>query len=210
MDINMTERDQVELLKRWVQQYGKLIILTVLIVLAGNFGWGYYKSKKTNYSENASLLYEQMHMNLVEDNISEFKTRANYILENYKRSPYAGLANLALARQELEGKNFDGAKAKLQAVIDKDKDMAIRQIARIRKARIFLSQKQYDEALQILSTVDDKTYTTLIEEVKGDIFAAKGDTKNARNAYKVALDSAQISGIPDRQMLRMKYEELAI
>lgn len=210
MDANMTEQDQIELLKRWAKDYGKLLVVGVLVFLGGNFGWNYYKSTKTDYAESASLLYEQMQKNLVEDNVSDFKVRANYILENYKKAPYAGLANLALARQAVDDKKGDEAKQKLQAVIDSDKDIALRQIARIRKARILLSEKQFDQALQVLSKVDDAAYTTLIEEVKGDVFVAKGDTKSARNAYKAAIDAAQDTGAGQRQMLQMKYEQLAL
>jgi len=210
MDVNMTEQDQVELLKSWAKQYGKIAILTVLLAVGGNFGWNYYKSKQIHYSEHASILYEQMQLNMVEDNIPEFKARANYILENYKRTPYAGLANLALARQALKDKKLDEAKEKLQIVIDKDKDIALRQIARIRKARILLSQKSFDDALKILSKVDDEAYKTLIEEVRGDIYSTKGDTKSARNAYKLALDAAASQGAANRSILRMKYDQLAI
>ena len=204
MDVHLTERDQVELLKSWWNQYGLIGILTIALGVGGNYAWTYYKSRQAEYAQNASIVYEQMKGNLAKNNITEFKTQATYILENYKKSPYATLTSFTLSNQALSEKNFDEAKNHLQFVIDNNKNANLRQIARIRKARILLSQKAYNEALSAIAKIDDKTFTPLIEEVRGDIYLSQGDSKKANLAYKSALDSLSTG---NNAILRMKYEE---
>lgn len=204
MDVHLTEKDQVELLKKWWNQYGVVGILTIALGLGANYAWTYYKSQQAEYAQNASIVYEKMKNSLSKNNLTEYKTQANYILENYKKSPYAALASFSLTSEALKENKVDDAKYYLQFVINNHKKAHLRQIARIRMARILLSQKAYGDALSTLAKVDDKTFMPMIEEVRGDVYLAQGDNKKANLAYKSALETLSTGDYP---VLRMKYEE---
>ncbi len=204
MDVHLSERDQVELLKKWWNQYGLIGILTIALGVGGNYAWTYYKSRQSEYAQHASIIYEQMKSSLAKNNITEFKTQGTYLLENYKKAPYATLASFTLSSHALSDNKLDDAKNYLQFVIDNNKNANMRQIARLRIARIQLSQKAYKEALTVIAKVDDKTFIPLIEEVRGDIYLSEGDSKKANLAYKMAIEALSTGSNP---ILRMKYEE---
>ena len=76
---------------------------------------------------------------------------------------------------------------------------ALKQIARLRAARILLAMQKNQDALDLLATVDDPTYQPLIDEVKGDIYQAMGQTEQAKQAYESA--QAGLSGIVGEDQL---------
>lgn len=204
MDVHLSERDQVDLLKKWWNQYGLIGILTIALGVGGNYAWTYYKARQAEYAQNASIVYEQMKGSLAKNEMGEFRTRANYILENYKKAPYAALASFALSSEALKENKPEDAKYYLKFVVDNHKKAHLRQIARVRLARILLSQKAYKDALSALDKVEDKTFIPMIEEVRGDVYLAQGDSKKANLAYKSALETLSTG---DNPVLRMKYEE---
>ena len=96
----------------------------------------------------------------------------------------------------------------LGAVVANSKVPAFKQIAKIRIARLLVSQKSFDQALNELSVVDDNAYMTIVNELKGDIFVAKGEYQQAMNSYKMAIEEAKTHGIGNL-FLEMKTNELA-
>jgi predicted negative regulator of RcsB-dependent stress response len=107
-------------------------------------------------------------------------------MQHYSNTPYATMAALLWAREAVAKQQYDDAFLKLQWAYQNSQVPAFRQIARLRAARVLLAQKQYQKALKVLKTVEDKTYLPVIENIKGDIFVAEGNDKAARAAYQQA------------------------
>ena len=61
---------------------------------------------------------------------------------------------------------------------------------RLRLARILIAQGSYDEAESVLSSDYPAAFTTGYEELKGDLYAARGETAQARIAYDKAISAA--------------------
>ena len=84
--------------------------------------------------------------------------------------------------------------------------------AQIRLARILLAEKKYDEALQQVNVINSPHYKIVVEELKGDIYVAKGDTANARTAYSIAMaeldQSASNTSPRMRDFLQIKLDDL--
>lgn len=208
MDVNMTEREQLQVLKDWWDQYGKMVLAVFIIALAGNFGWNYYRSNKTHNAEYASLIFTKMISSYAQNNTKEFKTHANYLAQKFPNVPYSNFANFALARQAVDDGQYDVAIQKLDEVINQEHSARFTQIARIRKARVLLAQKKMDEALNAIETVDEQAFMPLINEVRGDIFMAKGEHTKARTEYQAALRAMPTSE-SNRTLLQMKFDQLA-
>ncbi len=51
-----TEEEQVEALKRWWQENGKSLILTIAVSVGGVLSWNAYQDHQTSESELASVL----------------------------------------------------------------------------------------------------------------------------------------------------------
>ena len=104
------------------------------------------------------------------------------------------------------GKLDDAAKA-YQWVLANDKTPVFQAAAMQNLANVYIQQKKYDDALKTLAMPVSEPYQPLINETKGDVFAAQGKAKEAGEAYKLALDKLpENSG--NRQFIRMKMSQL--
>ena len=187
MNVYTTEEEQIEHLKTWIKNYGTSILIAVLIVIVGSFGWRYWRSHQETLRAQASVGYEQMLSSFASKDQETTALQANRLLTQYASTPYAKLAALTLAKLAVAKGDLGTAKTKLQWVLDNAKDPALRQIARIRIARILLAQKKPQQALQVLANIDDRGYLAMVEAVKGDVFVALGKDAEAKTAYKKAL-----------------------
>ena len=55
-----TEEEQVEALKRWWQENGKSLILTVAVTIGGVLSWNGYQDHQVNQAETASVYFQQL------------------------------------------------------------------------------------------------------------------------------------------------------
>jgi len=114
-----------------------------------------------------------------------------------------------LARDAILKKNYPEAEKQFNWVIDNSKINSIRQIARIRLARVFIAEKKPKDAVNELQTVEDKSFDGLTDEVRGDAYLAMNNTEMARQSYQHALAELPNADVI-RPLLRMKYDNLAI
>jgi len=205
----LTEQEQIQQLKNWIKQYGMTIIAGIIIALLLAAGWRYWQNYQNRLLTHASLLYDQMLTSRAQNNTESATLQAAKLKSDYKSTPYAKMAAFLLAREATLKKNYPEAINQLNWVIDNSHQTAMREIARIRIARILIAEKNPDAALSTLKKLDDKSFIGLVDEVRGDALSAKEDASAARKAYQLAL-----SEIPDaevnRPILQMKYDNLAV
>jgi len=175
------------------QIYGKYLVFGVILLLAAYGGWQYTVHQKTKHAQLASEHYDQLLGALRGKNAKQAETHANTLARHYEKTPYAPLAALLLARLHLENNRMDQAIEWLRTSIQlaEKNPGTVEHIARVRLARVLLSQKKLDEALDVLQTKSsNEGYATLYEEVKGDIYVLKKDLIKAKQAYAAALQAA--------------------
>jgi predicted negative regulator of RcsB-dependent stress response len=114
-----------------------------------------------------------------------------------------------LARDAVAKQDFPEATKQLNWVIDHSSNTALQQIARIRIARIDITQKNTQAALDILNVVNDKSFAGLIDEVKGDAYSAMNDSAKAKDAYLLALQELPKDEVTERPLLQMKIDNIA-
>ena len=209
MSVYMTEEEQIESIKKWWKKYGNLITVLFSIVLFSIAGYRYLHWHQEKITQQASIAYEHMMVALSNHNIKAVKSYANELTHQYNHSVYADVAHMTLAKIYISKNKLDKATEELQAVAKESNMLALKQIARIRIARIFTVEKSYTDALKELSSVDDTTYLPVINELKGDIYGATGQYQEAMNSYKLALDEVKTNGMGDL-FLEMKANEVAI
>lgn len=208
MDVYATEEEQLAKVKSWLKEYGPTIIISVLIVIGGTFGWRYWQGHQEKIRLQASVGYEQMMTNLVKNDNKKTTLQAEYLIKEFPNTGYAQIAGLVLARIAVEGNKLEQADKHLQWVIDNSKTSSTIQIAKIRKARVLLAQNKPKKALALLQKVDDKAYTAAIEMTKGDIYLRIKQKEKAKQAYNSALNALSKIDI-SRPILQMKLDNLS-
>lgn len=203
---DLTDKEQIELIKKWWRQYGFVITIAVVIGLAIGFGWRYWHRHKIVKAEEASVIYFQMQNAAADNKFDVAQGLATRLIDEYRHTPYATLGALLWARDAVLQNNLKLAREKLDWVIKNGKMVSLKQIARVRAARILTAQKKYQTALNILKAIDDPTYQPLIDSVKGDIYNAQGKKALAKQSYQAAKSGFETSGIVD-PFLTMKIAQ---
>jgi predicted negative regulator of RcsB-dependent stress response len=205
----MTEDEQLEVIKKWWKRYGHLITVFISIVLLCVAGYRYMYWHQDKVKTQASNAYEHMMLSFSNHNIKSVRSYANELIKDYNNTVYSDIAHMTLAKIYVEKNKLGQAKNELQLVASNSRMLPLKQIAKIRIARILASVKEYSNALTELSTVDDTTYLPVINELKGDIYGATGQYQNAINAYRLAITAVKNNGMGNL-FLEMKTNELAI
>lgn len=204
----MTEQEQIQQLKNWVKQYGYTILTGILLALLITGGWQYWQHYREKKLVHASGVYDEMLTLRAQGNSADAIVQAKKLLSHYPHTPYAQFAAMILARDAVLKKNYPEATKQLNWVIDNSKDPSMRQIARLRIARIFITEKKSKEAIDLLATVDDKNFSGLINETKGDAYASINKQLEARKTYALALKELPNAEVT-RPILQMKLNNLA-
>ncbi len=201
-----TEEQQVEALKRWWKENGTSIIVGLFVGVSGLFGWRYYVEQDHLHAVHASDLYMQVMQGAVtqtlDDKIIDIQ---NSLINEYSDTPYAALSALALAKIEYEKDNVDRAAAQLELAVKHANDDITKQIASLRLVSVYLEQKKYDEAMSLLEKKHAAVYDAQYEELKGDLFNARGEIAQARVAYDKAIN---LQGVAASKWLKLKRQNL--
>ncbi|EKE01145.1 MAG: hypothetical protein ACD_21C00204G0005 [uncultured bacterium] len=203
--MSTSDNEQIQMIKDWWKQYGTSILIGLLVFAVINFGWRYWQKLKHQHTDNASTTYTQMLSALEQQKNDEAQLYAKRLIQNYESSSYASLAALMQAKIAVKAGDLNLAQEHLQFVIKKSPNNTLRQIARIRTARIFIAKKQPQEALNMLATIDDSAYAPEINEVSGDALLALGKTAEANQAYQKAKNATV--GDAKSPLLQLKMQQ---
>jgi predicted negative regulator of RcsB-dependent stress response len=208
MSVYMTEEEQLEALKKWWNKYSNPIVITISIILLAIAGYKYWAWHQEKTTALASSAYEQLMVSFSQQDEPNIQAHANQLIKQYNGTIYADVARLILAKQSITNGNLKQAEEQLRSVASKSPMASMQQVAKIRLARILISQKQYVKAQNELKHVADASYKPMINELRGDIYAATGKYNLAIAAYRKAID-ANISQGLGNTFLEMKSNELA-
>jgi len=204
----MTEQEQIELLKNWIKQYSLVILAGMVVAGITIFGWRTWQERQVRILSHASAVYDEMLTGRAQNNADATLVQAQKLFDHYPSTTYGQLAALMLARDAANKKDYDRATNMLNWVLDHSKTAAIRQIARLRLARIQITELKPEESIKTLASIEDETFNGLTYEVRGDAYLAMKDAAKAREAYKQALASLPNADVI-RPLLQMKYDNLA-
>lgn len=202
----ISNKEEMQIIKGWWREYGYYLVFTVVIFLVINFGWRYWHNYKRSQLASSSVIYMQMLSSLGQKKNEEVKLFGERLIKNYTRTPYSSLAALLLAKEAVQKGDLKLAQEKLQFVIKKAPNKKIRELARIRTARILIAMEKPKEALVLLSKVSDKDYTANVSEVFGDALLALDNVKDAKRAYRKAEHLTKDKSLP-LPLLKMKLQQ---
>ncbi len=212
---NLTDEEQLQILKNWWKENGRFLMMTVAVVLIGYFGWQWWNKSQQEYAEKASSLYIELvdavtigeGQELSDEKLKTAQFLIDQLQSDYSKTLYAANASLLAAKLAVDKNDLAKAEEELKKALEQG-DEEIKTIAALRLARVYLAQEKYDDALQSASYDKDDTFTGLYAALRGDILVAKGDTAAAATAYRQALGALDIGNNIQRRLLEIKLSDL--
>jgi predicted negative regulator of RcsB-dependent stress response len=206
-DEYLTDDEQLEAVKHLIAEYAPWLIGGVLVGAAVFFGIRYFQSYTNERAYKAAAQFSAMTAALQSNDYTKSRQIADGLIKDFASSPYADQAQLTLARLDVDDGQFDKAIAPLTQVMNGSKDTELRQIARVRLARILTDQGKPDEAIKTLAEPIPAAFAARYHEVRGDAYAAKKDIPDALTEYQAALGAADAGGV-NASLLELKIQDL--
>ncbi len=201
-----SEDQQIEAIKKWWKENGASLVLGLGIGVGALLGWREYMSYQTDHSAEASDIYQAVQIQVANNRLDDAHiNKADIIRNEYSDTPYAALVSMTQAKYEYENNDVDSALMHLRWASENSTEIDVQHVAKLRLARILIAQNKYDEAEAALLTDHPAGFTAGYEELKGDLYVAKGEIAQARVAYDKAINAA---GGDASRWLRLKRQDL--
>ena len=191
-----SDEEQLEQLKNWWAANGTPLVVTVLLLLGGVFGYRAWEANVRETGESASAVYEDLVAAVDNINTDEeaMRTTANSLHEELKNdygdSAYAVFAALHMAKLAVDADDLSAARKELEWALEKVRDRNIETLIRMRLARLLVVEEDASAAMTLITGFEPASgQLAPFEEIRGDIFRALGDMKSAREAYQRAIDN---------------------
>lgn len=204
---DLEEQEQIDALKSWWKQYGRLVIaatIAFILGVAGVQGWLHYKAQTAQKASDVFADLEEA------ARMSDGKRTADLtkkLTADYASTAYAARAALLAAKVSAEAGDAKAAEEHLRWAADNARDDQTRALANLRLGAVLLDGKKYDEALKALGTGHPEPFAALFADGRGDVYAAQGKAQDARVAYQAALDKLPKSSTY-RNLVELKRDAL--
>ncbi len=204
----LTEEQQAESVKNWIQQNGLVLVAGVVLGLGLLFGVNEWRNYRTHTAESASDTYESFLQAVRTNQLPQAEAGLATLTTEYGSSPYADLARLAVARLYLDQGKPEQAAELMRTVVDAGGASEIKLNARQRLARNQNQQEKYEDALAVLTDPDSKAYAPLFHDIRGDVYFAMGKPDQARSQYEQALHGDDAGAVIDTTYVQAKLDDL--
>lgn len=204
---DLEEQEQIDALKAWWNQYGRLVIAAVVafvLGVAGVQGWLYYKGQA---AQRASGVFADLEEAARMGDAKRTADLTKTLTDGYARTAYAARAALLAAKVSADAGDAKAAEAQLRWASDNARDEETRALANLRLSVVLLDGKRYDEALKVLGAAHPEPFAALFADARGDVYVAQDKKAEARLAYQAALDKLPKSS-PYRNVVELKRDAL--
>ena len=210
MAYDLEEQEKLDAIRQWWERYGTLIV-TILAVLALSFagwrGWQWYQGNRAAQAMGYFEALEAAATQPDENALGRIKAASQTLRDDFASSGYASRGALVAAQVLVREKDYDGARAQLQWVIDKSNDQALVPLARLRLAGILLEQGAPDDAYKLVAD-GPESFAALYADRRGDILAVQGKKPEARGEWEKALKA--LGTDPITQIIQLKIDALGV
>ncbi|PIE46368.1 MAG: hypothetical protein CSA44_00190 [Gammaproteobacteria bacterium] len=206
IEIDRTDEEREELVKKWISDYWLTIVVIVLLAMGALYGLKYYRQSKQDALHAAGAELVAVEKALSTKQLKTAVTKTTMLQQTEKDSSFPVVASLSLAQRYYQEKNYNAAIEQYDWLIQNAGDSAIRDIARLRKARAQADANEINQAVSTLSTVEGQRFTTEGNLLKGDILLADGQFEAAKQAYETLKSAAAL----DPNILQQRLDLIQI
>ncbi|MFZ7157825.1 YfgM family protein [Avibacterium gallinarum] len=188
MAYSIEEEQELNELKTWWKENGKLVVAIFVLTLAGVFGWRYWQSHQIAQNQQRSAQYEQL--------VSQFQAdksnmgSVEQFAQSNDKTAYAVFALLDAASISVQKQDFTQAENLLKQALANADDDILRSVSALRLAAVQFQKQQFDNALASLDQVKGDAWNSAAFLLKGDIQLANGDKESAKASFEQGLKNA--------------------
>ena len=179
--------EEEDKLINWLKQNYLNIILGLAIGFSFIGGYNYYKSSTINAQHQISLDFEEIVKLYQTDKFSDFVDKSQALIVENPENIYSAMTNLYLAKYYHDNNQPNLAIGSLSHILTNSESQSHQYIASVRLARINISQGEYIEAINVLSSIADSSTDPIVLELLGDIMLLQNDKVGAIRNYELAL-----------------------
>ena len=206
---DLSEKEQVEALRTWWQENGKMVIAGIVIGVGSLVIWNQWKQSKIETAEAASAVFQTMGEAVDAGKLEKAEEAAQALYAEYADTDYAAQGRLAMARAYInQGRDEDAAQS-LRDLLALSGHEELKNIARLRLARIYLYQGKAQDVIDLLLDQGSEAFAASYAELLGDAYVALGSRGQAADAYARALSVVGDAPTINRPLVQMKLNDLA-
>lgn len=215
---HLSEEEQIEVLKRWWREYGKVVVVALVLAVGLFWGWNIYQDRQVEKAQEGSILFEKFLSetsemddgSLTAEQQAKIAQLAEEVIAHNPDSLYADFAQMHLAKMAVDNQDYSSAIAALEEVTSEGANASIKDLARLRLARVLAADGQMEQALDVLSDTTTNGYDSAYAETRGDILMALDRQAEARTAYEAALQSVAPEQSMRRNIVQLKIDNTSI
>ncbi|CAM3458017.1 YfgM family protein [Paraphotobacterium marinum] len=203
MEVYTTEDQQVDAIKRWCKKYLKWVVVILVIIFAAILVKTFYHQSVSKDNLISVDNFEVIHKKLQSDEVSNgvIKNAKNYIENN--KNEYSSLLNLNLSKVYVERQNYNEAINSLNWIIHNSSDVNLLNIAKVRLARLYIFNSQFDLAKNIIGTIKSESWKLQKTILMGDLYTKENKFDLAKKEY---LKAKKIN--PNVPLINIKISNL--
>ncbi len=186
----LNEQEQVDLIKSLWKKYGLSLILLFIVAVAGLFSWQYWQKRSEGIKNGASVDYQYLLQQSQAGNTDAVVKIAHHLMQSYPDTPYSGMAALFVAQKNITDKNYKEADKNLTFAMNHLKS-PLNAVAILRLARVKMAQKEWADALVLLSNPSEG-FEPEFFMLQGDVYVAEKNNEQAKKAYQSALSALEV------------------
>jgi predicted negative regulator of RcsB-dependent stress response len=189
LEIHVAEDDDTQKLRAWWKKNGMGMVAGVAIGVVGVGGFKGWQVYTENRALSASDVFQEMLAYDESGSVEQAQDRAQMLAKDYRSTPYVDMGYLMIAKLAIKNNELSNAMEALTHVMTKSNDPAMRQLARLRLARVTLLAGDLVRAQELVTTDDVGGFESEYPEVLGDILVAQHKYSDAAEAYDRALQA---------------------
>jgi predicted negative regulator of RcsB-dependent stress response len=205
--LDLHEQEQIDAVKAWWNENGRLLMVVVIVALAGFVGVRGWHAWQGKQSQQAATLYASVIQQLGSNDAKRIGDAAQAVVDKFGSTAYAPRAQLLAAQASIQAGDSAKAKSQLQWVVDHAAADGLQNVARLKLASLLLDEKKYGDALSQLNAKHPQSFDGLYDDLKGDVLLAQGKKQEAHAAYQKAYGEIEEKN-GYRNLIKMKLDAL--
>jgi predicted negative regulator of RcsB-dependent stress response len=206
---DLEEQENIDALKAWWQDNGRLVIAAVIVfvlAIGGIQGWRHHKNEQ---SMKSAVLFYDLEEAMRTGDKGKVEELAKRLITDFPGTSHAARGALLAARVAAEAGDRDQAAKSLQWVAGNAKDESLKALGNLRLSAVLLDQGRLDDASKAVASPPGEAFAALFADARADVLVAQGKIEEARAAYQIALDKLPKSAAY-RNVVEIKRDALGI